>query len=80
MGDEVALPAGGGVRLSAETPVRSRMVLIRDGQAAGEVRDATRAEWVADRPGVYRVEVYLHQFGEQMGKKPWILSNPIYAR
>lgn len=80
MGDEIPLPAAGGVRLVAATPVPSRLLLIRDGQTVGQARDATRAEFAATERGVYRIEAYLDQLGPPADVFPWIISNPIYVR
>jgi len=34
-------------------------------------------EYNVDKPGLYRVEVWLNLAGED---RPWILTNPIYVR
>ena len=80
MGDEIALPADGGVRLAVRSPVRGRIRILLDGETAREERDANASELVADRRGVYRVEVYLDQLGAPLMENPWIVSNPIYVR
>jgi len=80
MGEEVRLPPGGAVRLSARAPVTARFVFYRNGEPVGEARDATAAEMSADERGAYRVEVYLDGLGELLEGKPWIISNPIYVR
>lgn len=79
MGDEIAL-AGGRVRLAARVPVRSRIVFFRDGQVVHEEREAAGKELEVERPGAYRVEVYLERLGGRAGSQPWIISNPIYVR
>ncbi|HEX8475702.1 MAG TPA: hypothetical protein VF666_16885 [Pyrinomonadaceae bacterium] len=79
MGDEIALGSDG-VRLKVTTPVRSRMLFLRDGQIIDEARDATEKELTTNQKGVYRVEVYLDQLGEPVRRQPWIISNPIYVR
>jgi hypothetical protein len=78
MGDEVTL--AGGLHLSARVPVRSRIVFFRDGQVIHEEREALSKELPVERPGVYRVEVYLERLGSPSGERPWIISNPIYVR
>lgn len=78
MGDEIAL--GSGVRLGVETPVRSRIVLVRNGQVVSEAKEAMRHEWTANEAGVYRVVCYLPQLPAPLDAKPWIISNPIYVR
>lgn len=80
MGDEFALQEGGDALLKVSTPVRSRIVFLRDGQAVHEVRDALSAELRVSERGVYRIEVYLDQLRDYIGENPWIISNPIYVR
>lgn len=80
MGEEIRLPAGGTVKLTARTPLKSRILLFRDGQMIYEVSDSALAEWTADRRGVYRVEVYPERLGSLLTGKPWIISNPIFVR
>ena len=77
MGDDLALEAG--VRLSVSTPVRSRIVLVKDGVKVGE--EATeRREWTISERGVYRIECYLPDLPAPLNDRPWIVSNPIYVR
>jgi hypothetical protein len=78
MGDEIEL--GSGVLLQAATPLKSRIVLIRNGQVVREEREATRLEWTTKEAGVYRVVCYLPQLPAPLDAKPWIISNPIYVR
>ncbi|MCA1594562.1 MAG: hypothetical protein LC754_18435 [Acidobacteria bacterium] len=80
MGDEITLPPGGGVRLTASVPVKGRLVFFKNGQVAHEERDAARKELLVNEPGVYRVEIYLDQLGRPLDAAPWIISNPIYVR
>ncbi len=80
MGDEIVLPAEEGVRLLVDAPVKSRIVLLKDGQGVQSEKDATHAELVVREKGVYRVEVYLDQLGKPLDVAPWIISNPIYVR
>lgn len=80
MGEEIRLPEGGSVRLTARTPLRGRTVFFRDGQPVFEASGSASAELKADRKGVYRVEVYLDQLGSLLEGKPWIISNPIFVR
>jgi hypothetical protein len=62
--------------LRAEAPLEGRFKLIRDGQIALE-QIGPGIEFLVDKPGVYRVEVWLNIAGED---RPWILTNPIYVR
>ncbi|MET0650470.1 MAG: hypothetical protein ABW208_28000 [Pyrinomonadaceae bacterium] len=80
LGEEIQLPAGGAVRLTARSPVKCRTVFFRDGQPVSEVSDSATAELTADRKGVYRVEVYLERLDGLLAGKPWIISNPIFVR
>jgi hypothetical protein len=77
MGDPLAL--GDGVRLKAATPIKSRIVLLRNGQVVEEAPDALSKEFAVNQRGVYRVEVYLDQLGTSFSTRPWIISNPIYV-
>jgi hypothetical protein len=78
MGDEIGLEDG--VRLLASAPVKSRIVLIKDGQRVGEEKDTARHEFLVNQKGAYRVEVYLDQLGAAFHERPWIITNPIYVR
>lgn len=78
MGEEIALLSG--VRLGVETPLKSRIVLIRNGQVVREEREAARIDWTTNEAGVYRVVCYLPQLPAPLDAKPWIISNPIYVR
>jgi hypothetical protein len=80
MGDEIALADGGEVRLKVTTPVKSRVVFMRDGETVHEERDAASVEFPVNAKGVYRVEVYLDRLQDFIGDRPWIISNPIYVR
>lgn len=78
MGDSIAL--GEGVQLKVTTPVKSRIVLFRNGQAADEAQEVLEKEFTIAAGGVYRVEVYLDQLGSSFKARPWIISNPIYVQ
>jgi cell division protein FtsL len=78
MGDEIGLEDG--VRLVVNAPVKSRIVLIKDGQRVGEESGVATKEFVASERGAYRVEVYLDQLGAAFRDRPWIITNPIYVR
>ncbi|HZH32116.1 MAG TPA: hypothetical protein VEY11_15220 [Pyrinomonadaceae bacterium] len=79
MGDEIAR-ASAGVRLRVQTPVNSRIRIIRDSQIVSETRDVSNHEWTAHEAGAYRVVCYLPQLPAPLDEKPWIISNPIYIR
>jgi hypothetical protein len=80
MGEEIAMPAGGTVKLSARSPVACRTVFFRDGRVVGEVKDSAQAELAVKEPGAYRVELYLDRLGSILAGKPWVISNPIFVR
>ncbi len=80
LGEEIQIPAGGAVKLTARAPVKCRTVFFRDGQPVSEVPDSAEAVLTADRKGVYRVEVYLERLDGLLAGKPWIISNPIFVR
>jgi hypothetical protein len=77
-GDEISL--GNGVRLTVNTPVSSRIVLIRNGNAVQEQSAVSSKEFAVSEKGVYRAEIYLPQLSKPVSDQPWIISNPIYVR
>jgi hypothetical protein len=74
MGSEV--PFGTGLRVRAEAPLDGTFKLLRDGEIILE-QNTNKIDMPLDRPGNYRVEVWLTLAGEP---RPWILSNPLYVR
>ncbi len=78
MGDEIKLDHE--VTLSVSVPVRSRIVLLKDGVAVQETTGENRLNFTAKEQGSYRVEVYLSQLPDAVGQQPWIISNAIYVR
>jgi hypothetical protein len=78
MGDEIELLEG--VRLLVSVPVKSRVLLFKDGQVIRDEDGAAQKEFPIAERGVYRVEIYLTQLGSLVKDKPWIISNPIYVR
>ncbi len=74
MGDEIQL--SGPVTLQVKLPSAAEIRLIRNGRVVksggGEVMI-----YIANEPGVFRVEAYRQFMGKQRG---WIFSNPIYIR
>lgn len=64
------------LKLRVEAPLPARVRVFRDGEVIAEEFGKEISFPVPD-PGIYRVECWLDVAGE---KKPWILSNPIYAR
>ncbi|HEX8748108.1 MAG TPA: hypothetical protein VF717_12975 [Pyrinomonadaceae bacterium] len=77
MGDTLALSEGD-TRLQVTTPIKSRIVLFRNGQAVEEAPESLGKEFTVNERGVYRVEVYMDALGPSFRDRPWIISNPIY--
>lgn len=67
-----------GVRVTS--PLAGRIVVFLNGERFEEKVNAKILETDLNRPGSYRVEVYLDQLGSPFDKMPWIISNPIYVR
>jgi hypothetical protein len=76
-GDEVSLSSE--THLSVNTPVNSRIVLIKNGNGIQERSGVSKADFVVTEKGAYRVEVYLPQLPKPLADNPWIISNPIYV-
>jgi len=77
-GDEIRLEKQ--VRLGITTPVSSRVVLLRDGNAVQEWSEVRVKDFVVTERGSYRVEIYLPQLPKPISDQPWIISNPIYVQ
>jgi hypothetical protein len=77
-GDEIKLTNE--VSLTVSTPVASRIVLLKDGNAIQDETGIKRKDYTVTEKGSYRVEVYLPQLPKPAGEQPWIISNPIYVR
>ena len=73
-GDEISLSEG--TKLRVQTPVPGRIVVLKDGVVFLDESGIAAKEFAVTEKGVYRVEVYLPQLGNQV----WIISNPIYVR
>ncbi|MCL4560825.1 MAG: CehA/McbA family metallohydrolase [Chloroflexi bacterium] len=74
-GDEIS--ASGGVTLQIHLPRPAECILIKDGKPLKTWENRVNFTHITSSPGVYRVEAYLHAFGQRRG---WIFSNPIYIR
>jgi hypothetical protein len=77
-GDE--LPLQPGTVLKIRTPVKARLLVLKNGEVQIDESDVQEKEIQINDRGVYRVEVYLPQLGKPVGDQPWIISNPIYVR
>jgi hypothetical protein len=73
LGSEV--PFAKGLRLRAEAPLEGTFKLIRNGEVLLS-KTGTDFAYDVEKPGVYRVEVWLKLAGED---RPWILTNPLYV-
>ena len=76
MGDEIALRSG--VKLTAQTALKCRFVVFRNGAKIGEFADTDQMNFNAVEAGVYRVECYLDSL--KLNAAPWIISNPIWVK
>jgi hypothetical protein len=70
------VPFSADLRLRAEAPLEGAFKLLRDGEIILE-QNSNKIDVPVDKPGNYRVEVWLTLAGEA---RPWILSNPVYVR
>lgn len=77
-GDEITL--NDQLKLTVSSPVSCRSVLIKDGNVLHDDQNVTSKQYQVTEKGVYRVEFYLPQLGDRVGREPWILSNPIYVK
>ncbi|HYO90878.1 MAG TPA: hypothetical protein VEQ40_04550 [Pyrinomonadaceae bacterium] len=77
MGDSLPLSEGD-TRLNVSTPIKSRIVLFRNGRDVEESPETLSKVFTVKERGVYRVEVYLDALGPTFRDRPWIISNPIY--
>ena len=69
-------PFAAGTQLRALAPITGRFTLVKNGVVITR-QEGRSAEWIADGPGKYRVEVELSIRGEWT---PWIYANPIELR
>jgi len=77
-GDEIGLQKE--VSLTVDTPVTTRIVLLKDGKPIQDESGIKQKDFVVNEKGSYRVEVYLPQLAKPVSDQPWIISNPIYVR
>ena len=75
MGDQIKL--GSGVTLKIKLPIRTRCLLLKNGERYKAWSKRDIITHIVDEPGVYRVECYIEYLGKWRG---WIYSNPIYVR
>lgn len=65
-----------GITIQINTPRKAKCVLFRDGIVEKSWHETAQCTYITNKPGIYRVEVYLDYFGKERG---WIYSNPIYV-
>lgn len=75
MGDEISVQ--GGVTFQAHLPHFAETRLIKDGKIIQIAKRVQALTYVANDPGVYRIEAYRNYLGRRRG---WIFSNPIYVQ
>ncbi len=66
--------------LVAESPLKARIVILKDGVPVFEVKSTNRAEYRPREDGAYRTEIYLDSLGSPFESVPWIMSNPVFVR
>jgi len=81
MGSTISRDPSSGVEFRSEAPfpfpVQTR--LLRNGEVV-QSAEGTKIAFLSEKPGVYRLEIYL-QGGSFLARDfPWIISNPIYIR
>ncbi len=74
MGDEIFINKSITLQIHLPTPAECR--LIHDGHLIKIWTNQEICTYIANDPGVYRVEVYISYLGKKRG---WIFSNPIYV-
>jgi hypothetical protein len=75
MGDEMEFING--VTFQIRLPDECECNLICDGEVIKHWKKQSVCVFLASKPGVYRVECYVHFKGK---RRAWIFSNPIYLR
>ncbi len=76
MGERASAAEAG--MLTVDIPLKSRVILYKDGKRTADSSGSDHYEFKPDGPGVYRVEVYREGLGSAFQAMPWIMSNPIY--
>jgi PHP domain len=70
------LRVGHGVTLQVASPHVADLRLLWNGEIILRETETTHRTYIANQPGVYRVEAYIPFKGKQRG---WIFSNPIFV-
>jgi hypothetical protein len=74
MGERIRLEHG--VTLQIVTPRNATIRLLYNGEVVTEEPESNAVTYIASKPGIYRVEAYIHFQGKLRG---WIFSNPIFV-
>jgi len=77
-GDETSLQKG--LQLKVSLPISSRLLVLKDGSTFLDEEGVTTKTVPLTERGVYRVEAFLPQLGQEVGQQYWIISNPIYVK
>ena len=71
-----SLPSVYQTRFTVTAPLNARVVLFRNGSPI-EQKSGTAVDFVVERYGLYRVELYIDALPGPASGQPWIISNPI---
>ncbi len=74
MGEKVN--CGDGITFQFSLPFEVECNLLRNGQIEKSWNGTLQGTHITNKPGVYRIEVYVRYLGSRRG---WIFSNPIYV-
>lgn len=74
MGDQI--PLGDGVTFKIRLPIPAECRLLINGSPVQTWLDSEFCTFIANQPGIYRVECFINYLGRRRG---WIFSNPIYV-
>lgn len=74
MGERIRLEHG--VTLQIVTPRYAAIRLLHNGEVVADEPESNTVTYIASKPGIYRVEVYIPFRGKLRG---WIFSNPIFV-
>ncbi|MEW5901601.1 MAG: hypothetical protein AB1715_09090, partial [Acidobacteriota bacterium] len=77
----VPFPGDAPLSLRAETrfPFAAEITLLRDGEIVFRSTEK-KISYPVEKPGVYRIEIYLQGWSPLPKDFPWIVSNPIFMR
>ena len=79
MGEAAHIDSQTELRIQADFPYAHEIFLIHDGKKILASKE-NKLAYKPEKPGFYRVEVYLKERSPLQKDIPWILSNPIFFR